>query len=463
MLALAHSAKGILFYKYSSTNYPIYSATCQDSVWFDAIVGTSSDSYLPSPLWYVIHDNLAPRLSGKLGKTLLDLDYTGNYLQLNNSPPPPANNSVSSDYLTLSRNTTSFINFHAGFLSTENQPDNKHFLLANLNTDNNRDVVISVVNNFSGYNNIRFRNTELPISQDMTFEDEMQVTKNIPAGEGYLFQTAPVVKYGGKLVVNDTISTNEELIDDMIVQNGAELIIIDNYTADASITLEGTGFITGTGYFDLTGNGVISSWDRSLFKGKEDNHPKLIWGNHPSQPGVLSYKIYRKKDTPNFNYIATVPYNQTTYTDESVIILTGGLQFGEEIAQYYVTAVYVWEKQSYETNPSNIIIYERTEGDGFEKSGDNNQLQDFTYQLDQNYPNPFNPSTIIKYSIKNNGLVELIIFDILGREVTTLINEQKAAGSYSVEFNSSKLPSGVYLYKLKSGKFVDVKKMILLK
>ena len=85
------------------------------------------------------------------------------------------------------------------------------------------------------------------------------------------------------------------------------------------------------------------------------------------------------------------------------------------------------------------------------------------YLLSQNYPNPFNPSTTIKYQIPNAGNVTLKVFDILGREVTTLVDEFKNEGRYEVTFNASKLASGVYIYKIQSGDFVNSKKMILIK
>ena len=85
------------------------------------------------------------------------------------------------------------------------------------------------------------------------------------------------------------------------------------------------------------------------------------------------------------------------------------------------------------------------------------------YSLSQNYPNPFNPSTKIAYSIPTNGLVTLKIYNILGKEVQTLVSEVKSAGSYEVSFNAASLSSGVYFYKLESGDFIDTKKMFLLK
>jgi hypothetical protein len=85
------------------------------------------------------------------------------------------------------------------------------------------------------------------------------------------------------------------------------------------------------------------------------------------------------------------------------------------------------------------------------------------YLLSQNYPNPFNPATTISYSIKNKGFVTLKVFDILGNEIKTLVNNEQEAGKYQLEFNASSLTSGVYLYTLTAGDFVSTKKMILLK
>jgi len=85
------------------------------------------------------------------------------------------------------------------------------------------------------------------------------------------------------------------------------------------------------------------------------------------------------------------------------------------------------------------------------------------YELSQNYPNPFNPSTKITYALPKNGFATMKIFDVLGREVVTLVNEVKQAGYYTLDFDASRLSSGVYFYKLESGTFTDVKRMVLVK
>ena len=85
------------------------------------------------------------------------------------------------------------------------------------------------------------------------------------------------------------------------------------------------------------------------------------------------------------------------------------------------------------------------------------------YSLKQNYPNPFNPSTSISFDLVNNGLVNLKLYDILGREVKVLINQNMNAGTYNISFNLSNLSSGVYFYELKAATFRGVKKLTLLK
>lgn len=86
-----------------------------------------------------------------------------------------------------------------------------------------------------------------------------------------------------------------------------------------------------------------------------------------------------------------------------------------------------------------------------------------SYLLNQNYPNPFNPTTKISYSLPEANFVTLKVYDMLGREVSTLVNEMKPAGTFEAEFDASRLSSGTYVYKLTAGSHQTVKKMILTK
>ena len=85
------------------------------------------------------------------------------------------------------------------------------------------------------------------------------------------------------------------------------------------------------------------------------------------------------------------------------------------------------------------------------------------FSLEQNYPNPFNPSTTIKYDLPEANFVSIKVYDVLGLEVGSLVNEQKQAGKYELNWNAANLPSGVYFYRLQAGDFVQTRKMILLK
>lgn len=85
------------------------------------------------------------------------------------------------------------------------------------------------------------------------------------------------------------------------------------------------------------------------------------------------------------------------------------------------------------------------------------------FKLFQNYPNPFNPETKIRFELESSKFVKLQVFDVLGREIAVLVNEEKFSGNYEVKFNASNLPSGTYFYVLRAGNFSETKKMLLIK
>jgi len=130
---------------------------------------------------------------------------------------------------------------------------------------------------------------------------------------------------------------------------------------------------------------------------------------------------------------------------------------------------FVLQADSLEGNSNPLILnaqyyhasYETLIPDIWDAVEDESLFSDF--KLGQNYPNPFNPSTIIKYQIPVGGFVNLKVYDVLGNEVVTLVNEEKAVGAYEVQFDAAKLPSGVYFYTLKTGNFAQSNKMVLLR
>ncbi|MBN1634329.1 MAG: T9SS type A sorting domain-containing protein, partial [Ignavibacteria bacterium] len=126
------------------------------------------------------------------------------------------------------------------------------------------------------------------------------------------------------------------------------------------------------------------------------------------------------------------------------------------------------DKQKEERRFNDLMTISGIKNTGAVKSEINNITPE-KYELSQNYPNPFNPVTNIQFTIPKSGLVSLKVYDVLGREVKSLVNEFKQAGSYIVSFDvrhggsSSELSSGIYFYRLEAGDFVQIKRMILLK
>lgn len=180
----------------------------------------------------------------------------------------------------------------------------------------------------------------------------------------------------------------------------------------------------------------------------------LYWQKpEPAQDGELPkyYVIYKaiEPDTININdpkYILKVlPTDTTVYTDAF------SLQLNKKYT-YIVTSV---DRLHNESPPLAKVEVMLTSVDL--------EGEIFTYNLSQNFPNPFNPSTKIEFTIAKTAYTELKVFDILGREVETLISKELSAGKHEVEFDGSNLPSGVYIYQLRSGEFIQTKKMILQK
>ncbi len=131
-----------------------------------------------------------------------------------------------------------------------------------------------------------------------------------------------------------------------------------------------------------------------------------------------------------------------------------------------VNSIFIKDENNVWFTGSNNRIYKTTNGGGIISAI--NQINSETpnnFSLSQNYPNPFNPSTKINYEVKSSGFVSLKVFDLLGKEVASLVNEKQNAGSYAVVFNSSEfnLPSGIYFYTLNAGEFKETRKMVLVK
>ncbi len=183
-----------------------------------------------------------------------------------------------------------------------------------------------------------------------------------------------------------------------------------------------------------------------------------------------AYSNSENSDGGHLLFINSIPNNQEGISSERIQDMFASVDYPMyqwnieefEITQTIPAGAYiaiggaVWPSYIY-NNWDYIKIYSSTTDISTELSLPSN------YILYNNYPNPFNPTTKIKYDLPKASEVQLIVYDNLGREVATLVNEQKPAGSFEVEFNASQLSNGVYFYELRAGDFRDVKKLILLK
>jgi hypothetical protein len=145
----------------------------------------------------------------------------------------------------------------------------------------------------------------------------------------------------------------------------------------------------------------------------------------------------------------------TTWYEKTMSV---DLQLGSNTIQMQM--YWGWMHVDYLSVPTNILV----------TAAEKPPVLPILWSLEQNYPNPFNPTTTINYTVAGpsgqglgNSDVRLVVYDLLGREVAVLVNERKAPGSYDVRFDATDLASGVYVYRLTAGNFVDSRKMILLK
>jgi photosystem II stability/assembly factor-like uncharacterized protein len=211
-------------------------------------------------------------------------------------------------------------------------------------------------------------------------------------------------------------------------------------SAISSIVVSPNGYIFASNIYE----GILRSSDNGLTwqimntdAGYQDIYPLGI-----NKKGIIytsgsNSKFYSSTDNGNtWNDIT----NNLTFTT------VRNIKFDKDDTMYIATDESVWR-----SNPDSTVGIK------------NKPIAILHYSLSQNYPNPFNPNTQINYSVKDKGLVKIDIYDILGRKVESLVNEEKQPGNYSITFNAKSITSGVYFYKLEINDYVSVKKMVFLK
>lgn len=207
-------------------------------------------------------------------------------------------------------------------------------------------------------------------------------------------------------------------------------------------------FIIGGGKLTPAGSAIIIL--RSINEGES-------WSQILDLPGIPNgSRIVDLKITDGGNYVA-ITTKKTFYSSN------GGNSWSEEdFMLENLNAVFFSDSSTFWIAGNNSLLLKNSNS-GLTNIGIDNNMPPKGYYLSQNYPNPFNPSTKITYGIATDGIVSLRIYDILGREVSILVNEEKPAGKYEVNFNASSLASGVYFYRLEVRGFTQTKKLLLLK
>jgi len=191
------------------------------------------------------------------------------------------------------------------------------------------------------------------------------------------------------------------------------------------------------------------------------DHPKLTWTTN-EDTDMKEYKIW-KYVNGSAMVVATVTHSASssthTWTDNSVTP-AGKL---DPIYTYYYKVKAV-DNANNESLYSNQVSISGTNGIWKINNEENTNAEVINeFALESNYPNPFNPTTQISYQLPENSFVNLVVYNTIGQKVAELVNQEQTSGKYTVKFDASNLPSGVYIYKLQAGEFSDVKKMLLTK
>ncbi|MEJ2196877.1 MAG: T9SS type A sorting domain-containing protein [Ignavibacteriaceae bacterium] len=201
----------------------------------------------------------------------------------------------------------------------------------------------------------------------------------------------------------------------------------------------------------------LLSWDPN--KLESDNNEggiNLVWGadywdGDPIEPDVNWSELQQKVGSGSW---------RTIYSGPNRYWSDGNVDYGLNESEISCFRVRVRDTQNKWSIWSELLDIKNVISN---LVGNNTNDIPSDFILNQNYPNPFNPLTTIRYSVPQTATVTIKVFDILGNEIETLVNEEKPVGNYEVEFNAISLPSGVYFNRLQAGSFVEIRKMVLMK
>lgn len=232
MLALSYGAKGLMFYNY-------YSWGTENDLANDFNQGLVDNNFNKRDLWYKLKELISNRIRNTLGNTLKDLVYLGDSLDLKRIG---GNFEVSRNYITLKRNIVDSTNFHVGFFKHKNDQNDKYFFIVNLicPSDTTRTLNIKLQRPSSSYQNYSLYNVEG--GYNWSYFDTTNFNIVFKPGDGNLFRVTPVIKYGGIIRANETISSSgETLKGPLTIASGATLTVNGTYNVYNDITINSGG------------------------------------------------------------------------------------------------------------------------------------------------------------------------------------------------------------------------------
>ena len=305
-LALMYGAKFFHLYPYfaqSSRTNPGSGLTFKGVVEWENFY----DPLIYMDKYYTFKDTISPRLKGLFGKTIKGLIPTEQFVGtagIKYDPPNPPDIPATAflfveDIYPLQISQYNEYGLDIGFFENPINSDINYFMIINRYYSQESEYQINL-RYLANYKNWKLTNyvdsTNITV---VAVENKTNFLDTLVAGDANLYSIAPVVKYGGQLIANDTIYTNTNLTDDMLINSAKSVYIKPGmfYTIQDTIILQGSGStITGEGYLEVAQGGevIIYNWTNSLFKGKQSDHPKLFWGSLPVQ-GIRGIKYIAKK------------------------------------------------------------------------------------------------------------------------------------------------------------------------
>ncbi|MBZ0183653.1 MAG: hypothetical protein K8F60_14435, partial [Melioribacteraceae bacterium] len=317
MLALAHGAKGIFYYNlfsYSNNN--------------ETHDGLLDFNYNPTTRYTKIKDEITPRLKGALGDKLLKLNYTGEYLQTKKLNGTLINHD-NIDFIDVEdADDATTYNYHVGVFENLNGADDKYFMIINLLCGETESKTVRCSLFAPNYANVVVINIGKNYEETFIMNEGIGFTNTIPPGEGYLYQVVPVIRYGGELLTDETISTaNNTLKGTLRIPTSIELTINKPYVIKEDIFIETEGKLTvGVGGELILDGGKVRGerWEDIFYINQNQTHPKLLWSVNREYSNPIRYNIWRKKNTQSYEKIVVInDKNITEYTDTDTEIILG--------------------------------------------------------------------------------------------------------------------------------------------